>query len=96
MLTALVPLETGRAIDAAIIDAAQRAMSPNTWRARRADLRLMTLPALPATVAQFLRDQAEHGKKAATLARYTASIARLHAMADQPDTTRAELVRLEL
>lgn len=106
MITALVPLETGQAIDAAIVDAAQRAMSLNSWRALRADLRvfgawcagrgLMTLPALPATVAHFLRDQAEHGKKAATLARYTASIARLHALADQPDPTRTELVRLEL
>lgn len=54
------------------------------------------MPALPVTAAAFLRDQAGHGKKAATLARYAASIARLHALADQPDPTRAELVRLEL
>lgn len=47
-------------------------------------------------MAAFLRDQAEAGKKAATLARYTSSIARLHALADQPDPTRAERVRLEL
>ncbi|WP_334656417.1 tyrosine-type recombinase/integrase [Sphingomonas panaciterrae] len=94
------------AIDADVIDAARRAMSPNSWRALRADIRvfaswcsargLMTLPALPATVATFLADQADHGKKAATLARYTASIARLHALADQPDPTRTERVRLEL
>ena len=94
------------AIDEALIDAARRAMSPNSWRALRADLRvfgawtaqrgLIPLPALPATVANFLRDQAEHGKKAATLSRYASSIARLHSLADLPDPTRAELVRLEL
>ncbi|NNM78584.1 tyrosine-type recombinase/integrase [Sphingomonas sp. ID1715] len=93
-------------VDSAVIDAARRAMSPNSWRALRADARvfadwcaarrLLTVPALPATVAAFLRDQAEHGKKAATLSRYASSIARLHALADQPDPTRTELVRLEL
>lgn len=103
---ALIPLDSPVAIDAEVIDAARRAMSDNSWRALRADIRvfgqwatrqgLLTLPALPATVAAFLRDQAEHGKKAATLARYASSIARLHALADQPDPTRTELVRLEL
>lgn len=103
---ALILLDTPVAIDAAVIDAARRAMSANSWRALRADIRifgewcaargLITLPALPATVAAFVRDQADRGKKAATLARYVASIARLHALADQPDPTRAELVRLEL
>lgn len=99
-------LEARIAIDEALIDAARRAMSPNSWRALRADLRvfgawtaqrgLVTLPALPTTVASFLGDQAEHGKKAATLSRYASSIARLHSLADLPDPTRAELVRLEL
>lgn len=93
-------------LDEALIDAARRAMSPNSWRALRADLRvfgdwtaargLMTLPAAPETLASFLRDQAEHGKKAATLSRYASSIGRLHALADLPDPTKAELVRLEL
>lgn len=101
-----MPAGSPVAIDAAVIDAARRAMGANSWRALRADIRvfadwagargLLVLPALPATVASFLRDQAEHGKKAATLARYASSIARLHALADQPDPTRAELVRLEL
>lgn len=94
------------AIDEALIDVARRAMSPNSWRALRADLRvfgawtaargLLTLPAAPETVAGFIRDQAEHGKKAATLSRYASSIARIHSLADLPDPTRAELVRLEL
>lgn len=102
----LIPLDTPIAIDAALIDAARRAMSENSWRGLRADIRvfaawvarrgLLPMPAPPATVAAFLRDQGEHGKKAATLSRYASSIARLHALADQPDPTRAEIVRLEL
>ena len=47
-------------------------------------------------MAAFIRDQAEHGKKAATLARYVSSLARLHALANLSDPTRTELVRLEL
>lgn len=94
------------AIPVQVLDAARRAMSDNSWRALRADLRvfrdwagtrgLPTLPAAPETVAAFLRDQGEHGKKAATLARYASSIARAHALANMADPTRAELVRLEL
>jgi integrase len=103
---ALIPLETSITLDAALIDTARRAMSENSWRALRADIRifadwvaargLVTMPASPTTVATFLRDQGEHGKKAATLSRYASSIARLHTLADQPDPTRAEIVRLEL
>lgn len=93
-------------IDAALLDVARRAMSANSWRALRADLRvfgewcaargLPAMPATPGTVGSFLREQGEVGKKAATLSRYASSIARLHALADLPDPTRAELVRLEL
>lgn len=105
---ALAFLPTGHIvpIDPAVIDVARRAMSASSWRALRADVRVFAewaaahgvtiLPAAPASVAAFLRDQAEAGRRAATLARYTSSIARLHALADQPDPTRAELVRLEL
>lgn len=94
------------AIDAEVLDVARRAMSANSWRALRADLGVFsawatrtgvsTLPAEPATVARFLREQAEAGKKAATLARYASSIARAHALANQSDPTRTELVRLEI
>lgn len=94
------------AVDGEVLDAARRAMSDNTWRALKADLGvfsrwaaasgLATLPAEPRTVARFLRQQAEAGKKAATLGRYASSIARAHALANQPDPTRTELVRLEL
>ena len=94
MTTLPIPLTTPVSLDAAVLDAARRAMSENSWRALRADLRvfgqwadargLAVLPALPATIAGFLRNQAEAGKKAATLARYTASIARLHALGRKP------------
>lgn len=89
-----------------VLDVARRAVSENSWRALRADLKvfakwaqaseLASLPASPQTVARFLRDQAEAGKKAATLSRYASSIARAHALADLADPTKAELVRLEL
>lgn len=107
-MSAVIPIlaEMPVSVDPMVVDAARRAMSENSWRALRADARifgawcvargLVAVPALPATVAGFLREQAAAGKKAATLARYTASIARLHALADQPDPTRTELVRLEL
>ena len=93
-------------VDAAVLDAARRAMAPNSWRALRADLRVFaqwagaaghaSLPASPATVAAFLRDQAAAGRKAATLSRYASSIARAHALANCADPTKAERVRLEL
>ncbi|GEO01849.1 hypothetical protein NSE01_36810 [Novosphingobium sediminis] len=105
----ITPVDPGAAlptVDAAVLDVAERAMSANSWRALRADLKVFstwaastgaaTLPASPETVAAFLRAQADAGKKAATLARYASSIARAHALANQPDPTRAELVRLEL
>lgn len=94
------------AVAADVLDAARRAMSDNSWRALRADLKVFagwaaakgyaTLPATPQTVAAFLRASADAGKKAATLARYASSIARAHALANLPDPTRTELVRLEL
>lgn len=93
-------------MDADLLDAARRAMSANSWRALRADLKVFadwaaassrqTLPASPETVAQFICAQAAAGKKAATLSRYVSSIGRAHALANLPDPTRAELVRLEL
>lgn len=104
----LLASETGTApaVRAEVLDVARRAMSENSWRALRADLKvfaqwaqangLASLPASPQTVARFLRDQAEAGKKAATLSRYASSIARAHALADLADPTKAELVRLEL
>lgn len=94
------------AVRAEVLDVARRAMSENSWRALRADLKVFaqwsaangfpSLPASPQTVARFLRDSADAGKKAATLSRYASSIARAHALADLADPTKAELVRLEL
>jgi integrase len=89
-----------------ITDTARRAMSPNSWRALKADLKVfaswanvngvVSLPAQPGAVAKFLRDQAASGKKAATLARYASSISRAHTLASIADPTRTDLVRLEL
>lgn len=93
-------------VRAEVLDVARRAMSENSWRALRADLKvfaqwaqennLASLPASPQVVAQFLRNQAEAGKKAATLSRYASSIARAHALAELTDPTKSELVRLEM
>jgi site-specific recombinase XerD len=103
---ALLLIDAPISIDATLIDAARRAMSPNSWRALRADVRVFAgwcktegrtvTPALSETVAEFLRHQAALGKKAATLSRYASSIARLHSLTDLPDPTTTELVRLEL
>lgn len=100
------PAQAIPAIAAEVLDAARRAMSENSWRALRADLKVFaawaaargmaSFPASPETVARFLRDQADIGKKAATLQRYSSSIARAHALAGVADPTKAELVRLEL
>ncbi|MGD9664453.1 MAG: tyrosine-type recombinase/integrase [Novosphingobium sp.] len=94
------------AVDGAVLDAARRAMAPNSWRALKADLKVFaqwaarlhvpSLPASPDAVAHFLREQAAAGKKAATLSRYASSIARAHGLANLADPTRTELVRLEL
>lgn len=93
-------------IDDALLDVARRAMSANSWRALRADLKVFadwatsmqmkSLPAEPDAIATFLQSQAELGKKAATLSRYASSIARAHLMANLPDPTKSERVRLEL
>jgi integrase len=104
--TELLLVDAPIGIDASLLDAAKRAMSPNSWRALRADLRVffewskaygrMPLPAHPGSVADFIKAQAVIGKKAATLSRYASSIARLHSLADLPDPTKSELVKLEL
>ncbi len=92
--------------DPQVLDAARRAMSVNSWRALRADIRIFSqwcvsekcsgAPATATNVARFIRDQAAEGKKASTLARYVSSIARFHGLANLPDPTRTELVKLEL
>lgn len=93
-------------LDPEVIDIARRAMNANSWRALRSDIRIFSdwcqdtdeliFPAEPSVVAWFLREQAECGKKVATLSRYASSIARIHRLADAPDPTKTERVRLEL
>ena len=104
----LVPLsdELPVSFDPLVLDAARRAMSANSWRALQADIKIFArwclseqcsgAPASATDVARFIRDQAAAGKKASTLARYVSSIARFHGLANLPDPTRTELVRLEL
>lgn len=93
-------------IDADLINTARRAMSANSVRALQSDMRVFAawcrenhcsgLPAAPSDIVRFIRDNAAAGKKAATLSRYVSSIARIHSLAELPDPTKAELVKLEL
>lgn len=51
------------------------------------------LPALPATVAAYVADLAEQGKKPATIARRLASISQAHQLAGYDSPSRTEQVR---
>lgn len=85
---------------------ARSALADNTLRAYRIDGErfggwcraqgLEALPASPATVAAFLRAEAEGGKSVATIKRRAATIARLHAAAGLRNPCTDELVRLAL
>ena len=84
---------------------ARGAVAPNTVRALRADTAIFaawcaeyshdSLPASPATVADFIDAQAEV-KAPATVRRYMASIARLHRAAGLEDPTKDEGPKLAL
>lgn len=93
-------------VDAALIGAYQAASSPHSIRALRSDLEAfdrwcrrihrIALPATPEVVADYLDARAGEGAKPASLARYKASIAKLHQLLDLKDPTQAELVKLRL
>jgi len=99
-----LPAEISSTLQAWAIEA-REALSANTQRAYAIDskafadwaapLGLATLPAAPATVAAFLRAQAE-GKAVATVRRRAATIARMHRAAGLPNPCEHELVRLAL
>src|ERR1700719_2964784 len=67
---------------------AERAYSPNTLRAQKADGAIFQafcegrgepyLPAEPRTIRAFIEDRVKEGKKPATIKRYVATIARVH------------------
>ncbi|MFS0851267.1 tyrosine-type recombinase/integrase [Novosphingobium panipatense] len=108
----LVPLITSLrtaerlVVDAALLDAFQAAASKHTLAALRSDLsafdlwcrqhRRITVPARSEDVADYLKDRAGQGARPASLARYKASIARLHQLLGLIDPTIAPLVKLTL
>ncbi|EQB01158.1 tyrosine-type recombinase/integrase [Sphingobium sp. HDIP04] len=93
-------------INEELIAAYQAASSPHSRRALKSDLEAFDLwcrrtgrIALPATaevVADYLVGRAGHGARPASLARYKASIAKIHQLLDLKDPTQAELVKLRL
>ena len=88
---------------AAAYDYAERAQAPATARAYRADMAtfsawcaargLASCPAVPATVAVFLADEARRGVRPATLGRRLAAIRHAHVAAHFEPPTSAEEVR---
>jgi integrase len=93
-------------VNVELIAAYQAASSPHSIRALASDLEAfdrwcrrtgrITLPASPELVADYLDARAGQGAKPASLARYKASIAKIHQLLDLKDPTQAELVRLRL
>ncbi|WP_454887771.1 site-specific integrase [Sphingomonas oryzagri] len=89
-----------------LIAAYQAASSPHSLRALKSDLEAfdawcrrhnrVALPASPETVADYLDARAEQGSRPASLARYTASIAKIHQLLELKDPTPASLVKLRL
>lgn len=108
----LVPLITSLrtaervVVDAALLDAFQAAASKHTLAALRSDLfafdlwcreqRRITVPARSEDVADYLKSRGGQGARPASLARYKASIARLHQLLGLIDPTTAPLVKLTL
>jgi integrase len=89
-----------------LIDAFQAASSPHSIRALKSDIEAFdawcrrtnrfALPATAETVADYLDARAENGSRPASLARYKASIAKIHQLLDLKDPTPAPLVKLRL
>jgi site-specific recombinase XerD len=93
-------------IDWGLINAFVDQCPTNTLRALRNDFEtfdlwcrrsgLSALPAEPSSVATYLNHRADDGAKTASLARYVASIAKIHRLLDLNDPTKNETVRLKL
>ena len=85
---------------------AEGAYSPNTLRAQKADGAIFQafcesrgepyLPANPMTIRAFIEDCVKAGKKPATIKRYVATVARVHAAAKLLNPCSSEAVRLGL
>ena len=93
-------------INEPLIAAYQAASSSHSIRALKNDLEAfdawcrrtgrIALPATPETVADYLDARAGKGSRPASLARYKASIAKIHQLLDLKDPTPAPLVKLRL
>jgi integrase len=93
-------------LDDNLFAAYQAASSPHSIRALKSDLEAfdlwcrrtgrIALPATPQVVADYCNARAGQGAKPASLARYKASIAKLHQLLDLKDPAQAELVKLTL
>jgi integrase len=93
-------------INESLIAAYQAASSPHSIRALKSDIEAfdawcrrsnrIALPASAETVADYLDVRAGKGSRPASLARYKASIAKIHQLLDLKDPTPAPLVKLRL
>ncbi len=93
-------------INEGLIKAYQAASSPHSIRALKSDVEAfdawcrranrIAVPAAAETVADYLDARAGNGSRPASLARYKASIAKIHQLLDLKDPTQAELVKLRL
>ena len=105
---AIVQMRAGERIvvNEALIAAYQAASSPHSIRALKSDLEAfdawcrraqrVALPAAPEVVADYLDARAGKGSRPAPLARYKASIAKLHQLLGLADPTQGPLVKLRL
>lgn len=108
LASTLVQMRAGERIivDQALVAAYQAASSPHSIRALKSDIEAfdawcrrtqrIALPATPEVVADYLDARAGKGSKPASLARYKASIAKIHQLLDLKDPTVASLVQLRL
>ena len=93
-------------VNEALIAAYRAASSPHSIRALKSDIeafdlwcrrsKRIALPATPEVVADYLDARAGQGSRPASLARYKASIAKIHQLLELKDPTPAALVKLRL
>lgn len=93
-------------VNTVLIAAYQAATSHHSIRALKSDLeafdhwcrrtKRIALPATPEVVADYLDARAGQGSRPASLARYKASIAKIHQLLELKDPTPTELVKLRL
>lgn len=101
-----LPQRLEAAIDRALFAAFAKAASPNTLRAFGSDIvafehwcwkqEVAVLPSVAGNVAGFLKSRAGQGAAPASLARYKASISKLHRLCRVVDPCQDELVKLTL